>query len=277
MNGPCIRCGREFTRPSNRGMCHACYMAWWSRRKGYGTFESLYTDAAPVRTHVIILRRHGLGLRKIAELAGINRKSLQNLLYGCSHRNTPPKRKMRKTTAEAILAIPLPDGPLSPLLTEGQHVDATGTRRKVRALAAFGHSISSLAARVGWTPQNFHKLTRDDTTQVTAKTARMVDALFRELQLVPGTNTRTRNLAKKKGWALPMEWEEDEIDDPSATPHITDPGKVSFDVRYSEMRDFLGLNDHEIARRMGLSIEALERQKYRYGFFVIPRDQEEAS
>lgn len=272
MNGPCIRCGREFTRPSNRGMCHACYMAWWSRRKGYGNFESLYIDAEPVRVHVRHLLNNGMSVRLIASTAGVNRKCIQALLYGCRNRGTPPKRQMRKTNADAILAVRIPVEPLT-VLPNRALVDATGTKRRIRALVSYGYSYAEMARRVGWTTANLAKLAGDDTVNVTAGTARLIVDLFNELQLTPGTNSRAKKRGKSHGWALPMEWEEDEIDDPAATPQITDPGRVSFDVRYMEMRDFLGLNDYEIARRMGVSLESLERQKFRYGIYTNARKE----
>lgn len=273
MNGPCIKCGKMFTRASNRGMCHPCYIAWWSRRKGYGTFESLFTEAQPARDHVTALVKAGVGYRRIAQLSGLNRKTIQDLMNGRSNRGTPPKKVMRKTTVAAILAIPIPTAPTAPQVADRMLVSSLGTRRRIQSLVAYGYSYADMARRVGWSTPNFAKLVYDEDAQVTAKTARMVDTLFRELQLTPGPDTRARNRGKANGWPLPMEWDEDDIDDPDATPYIGDPGKVGFDVRYAEMRFDMGLDDNEIARRMGLNRDALDRQKYRYGFYATERSE----
>jgi DNA-binding CsgD family transcriptional regulator len=62
-------------------------------------------DAEPVRAHVRKLKAAGLGYKKIAELAGLNPKTVNTLFRGRPERGTPPPSQIRKTTADKLMAV----------------------------------------------------------------------------------------------------------------------------------------------------------------------------
>ena len=140
-------------------------------------------------------------------------------------------------------------------------VSGLGTARRIKALVAIGYTQADIAERIGWSPAHLSKLL-DEDGMVSASTARTIDALYRQLCMTPGPSDRARQRAKKLGWAPPLAW--DDIDDPAETPNIGAERRVSFAERYTEMRE-LGLANHEIAARMGIHPESLERQLHRYG------------
>jgi hypothetical protein len=209
------QCARDTTctrPPVRRGMCGAHYEQWRTRQHAYGRFKSLYVDAEPARLHVKELQARGLGLRRIAQLAGLNRKILQYLMSGRPDRGTGPCQEVTAETASKILAVELPARPHSDNAAH-QPVPAVGTIRRLQALVAFGYPRSYLASRLDIQPGNATRLFDDSTTHVLAITARRVEALFGELQLTPGPGIRARNEGRRRGWPLPMQWDEDCIDD----------------------------------------------------------------
>lgn len=208
--------------------CYPCagaasdYRANRERAIAYGTWQP-FVDAEPVRRHIRALQSCGMGLRRIAEAAGVDRKRLQVVLTGRPERGTPPQKRIRPAIAAAILAIQ----PTLDLLGDRTVIDATGTRRRLQALVATGWSISKLADRLGWTPANLARLIKSERTIVA--TARAVRALYDELwNHAPPEDThrdriaasRARNYARANGWVPPLAWDDDRIDDPDARPDL---------------------------------------------------------
>lgn len=90
-----------------------------------------------------------------------------------------------------------------------------------------------------------------------------MEALFDELQTIPGPSQRARNDGARNGWEVPLAWDDAELDhfavdlDPP-TPAAAD-ATIGFDELYAELR-YLGYSDHEIARREGIELEALHQR-----------------
>lgn len=96
-------------------------------------------------------------------------------------------------------------------------VDSTGTRRRLEALAFSGWSTIKIAAALGTTQGQVWGIGQKEF--VTQETADRVKALFAAAwdKTPPGgASTRTINLARKKGFAPALAW--DDIDDPNAVP-----------------------------------------------------------
>jgi hypothetical protein len=100
---------RECRSPSIdlRGrLCGTCYQ----RARRAGTVQG-WIDAIPVREHIMALHAAGLGQRRIAQLAGIDRTQVRNITVGRraqDKRYDGPARYCHLRTAEDILAIPIP-------------------------------------------------------------------------------------------------------------------------------------------------------------------------
>jgi transcriptional regulator with XRE-family HTH domain len=95
-------------------------------------------------------------------------------------------------------------------------IDGTGTNRRLQALAALGWSQSELASRLGFTFQNVSRLATE--ARVNRDTAAKVRALYDELSMTPGPSVRAQREAQRKGWPVPLAWDDDKIDDPAARP-----------------------------------------------------------
>lgn len=202
------------------GLVRSEYEMNRQRAIAYGTWQP-FVDATPVRTHVEHLRLCGIGLRRLAELSGVQRSVLVKLMKGSAGR--APSRRVRPHTATALLAVE----PTLDNLAGHTPVDATGARRRVQALTVMGWSWGQLANRLDVRLANFH--TQVKSARVSAKFARQVRDLYEQLWDVPPPQTtpaerqaaaRSRNRAKAAGWLPPADWDDDLIDVPDA--HLDD-------------------------------------------------------
>ncbi|MDR3081747.1 MAG: hypothetical protein LBV60_12620 [Streptomyces sp.] len=235
-----------------------------NRAIAYGTWQP-WVDAEPVRAHIRTLQECGLGTRRIAGLAGVDRKRLQAVLNGRPDRGTPPQAQVRPALAAAVLAVE----PLLDHLGQATTIDATGTRRRLQALVAAGWPQHHLALRLGMTDGNFGAaLGRPRTLVRTARAVRaMYDALWREDPRTHGVDnqaySRARNHAASRGWAPVGAWDDDTIDDPAATPQAGTDHALSRDERAAVRREEIehlhdsGLSDHEIAARLGMHVNTV--------------------
>ena len=95
-------------------------------------------------------------------------------------------------------------------------VDATGTKRRLRALARIGWSFVHVAAELGVSRAAVQQyLANGQVYQTTA--ARIAD-LYDRWWDQPGPSVRAACRAERRGWPPPLAWDDDEIDDPAATP-----------------------------------------------------------
>ena len=144
--------------------------------------------------------------------------------------------------------------------------DATGTRRRLRALMRNGWSLGVLSARLGCTRQVL-RTKLHDRERATAATVTAVRALYDELwdQAPPeGTKsgkraaTMARRYAQERGWPPPAAWDDDEIDDPSARPADgweRREGVRRYGVLAEEAADLLGFGEgpRQVAERLGVT------------------------
>lgn len=107
-------------------------------------------------------------------------------------------------------------------------IDATGTRRRIQALAALGWGAAMVGARYGIQKGTINNWgARTGTVQ--RSTAETVRRIYDDLSMqLPPTDTRservrvgnTKARARKSGWVPPLAWDEETIDDPNATPFV---------------------------------------------------------
>lgn len=250
----CIKgCGRASTR---RGMCHSHYETHRTRQRAYGKWETLYVDTVEVRTHILYLQSQGMGTRRIADLAGVARNNVREVLTPRTGRE--PSAKMLRRNAEKILAV-------RPEPALGAAVDACGTVRRLRALVAIGWTQSELCRRLEMLPGNGCRIFRGEQTHVTAATAARAKQIYDELAMSTGPSDRARTHAKTRKWAPPLAWDDDDIDNPQARPDLGERKTVPWEEKYREMREVLGLTQEQIAARLGIERESLLRQLDRHG------------
>lgn len=108
-----------------------------------------------------------------------------------------------------------------PMLT-----DPTGTIRRLQALAALGYTFPQISRALGHEDTWANQLTRRNRP-LHRRNAQKVARLFDAWSMEPAPKTRyaarTRRYAKVKGWAPPLAWDDNTIDDPNAVPHIDAP------------------------------------------------------
>jgi plasmid maintenance system antidote protein VapI len=211
----------------DRCRCGACaaanasYERQRQRRHLYGRFDT-YVDAQPVRDHVQRLMDAGIGLKRVAQVAGVSQSTLSKLIYGTADHG--PTEKVTRPVAEKVTAVRLTLDTYAP----GALVPNVGTKRRLQALMVGGWSQTQLARRVGMEVRNFNHLIHGKRA-VTARTARAVADLYDELwdQRPPAGDrwavaaiTRSRGYALTHGFAPPLAWDDDTIDDPAAVADL---------------------------------------------------------
>lgn len=246
-----------------------CYICGWAvaqyndaREHAMRKGEWLpFVDAEQVRQHLRNLQGCGMGLRRIAEAARVDRKRLQAVLTGRPERGTAPQKQVRPALAAAVLAVQ----PSLDLLGSSTPISATGTHRRLQALVAGGWPQHHLAVALGMTDGNFSTLlTR---SQVIVRTARAVRDLYdQRWRLDPRQHgvdnqayARAKNHAGKSDWAPVGAWDDDTIDDPAARPDTGTGHTLNRDelgaLRREEIEhlDAAGIPVHEIAKRLDIA------------------------
>jgi hypothetical protein len=127
-----------------------------------------YVDAEPTRSHLELLREHGVGLDQIVKISRTPKATIRRVLREPA---TSPQR-IRTETADRVLAIQLSPNHLAPR----SQVDATETHARIQALLDAGHSIPELARALGKSPVSLRRTL--DRRTVTARTAASVSDLY---------------------------------------------------------------------------------------------------
>lgn len=165
-------------------------------------------DTTQVRTHLELLLSNNWWQAEIGRVSGVSRSTISLILLG-----ELPRTNRR--IALAILSIPA-----VPLLRneQGDRVDATGSIRRLRALAVLGHNWVVVGTRTGMTPDRLSWIARGKSDLVRPEEAQRIAAAYRDLSTVPGRMKQIATGARNKGWHGPLAW--DAIDDPASQPEI---------------------------------------------------------
>lgn len=243
--------------------CRTCrdgsarYNAERRRLNLYG--QPAYVDATPAREHIRALSAQGMGWKRVAAAAGVAQGVVWKILYGDPHRNLAPSKRVRAATSAKILGVTLD-------LADGAQVDATGTRRRLQALATLGWTIQALADRAGLDRQRFDKAIRGGR-YVTSETAEAVRRLYDALWSTRpsgGRSEATRRRAARLGWAAPLAWDDETIDDPAVQPDSgTSRRGVDLDEWLWLVRN--GEDPDRAAHRCGVRLNSIEVAARRIG------------
>lgn len=148
-------------------------------------------------------------------------------------------------------------------------VPACGTRRRIQALRALGHSLSVIAAAAGYTKGHgsLRYPALETTATVTRDVERRIKRAYDALSMFrpEGTWAETaRAHAERLGWVPPLAWDDDAIDDPDAEP--IGHGYEAAD-RHEQLDDLLdqGADLTTACRVLVVSAEALEKWAGRHG------------
>jgi AraC-like DNA-binding protein len=190
-----------------------------TRERIYGRWHP-YVDAGPVRERITALRAAGIGVERIAKLAGLSVSHIRQLAQH-DRGDSPTTQRVRPSTAKRVLGIHLDD----PRRAAGSRVDVTGTRRRLQALIAVGWPAGLLADQLDRRPNS---LLRSMTgASVTARTAHEVASLYDQLscakppeatseQRVAADAARAHAAAQR--WLPPLAWDNIDTDTTPAAP-----------------------------------------------------------
>jgi transcriptional regulator with XRE-family HTH domain len=214
-------------------------------------------DAKLARAHIANLRRT-MGWIHLASATGCSAAHLREIADG-------RRAVINRGTHQKILSVrptPAPDA--------GFYIDATGTRRRIHALQAIGHSQEAIARAAG-TTQHRISVVSLGAERVRQKLADKVANAYDKLaQTPPADNRFTRRVrghAAEQGWFDPQFWEDvDRIDDPGFNPAAT-LGDTPKYIRLAENALWLKEQDYtaqQIADRLGESSGYIAKAISRY-------------
>lgn len=151
-------------------------------------------------------------------------------------------------------------------------IDPTGTRRRIQALAAIGHTSEEISKESGIANSQVMKIARGysraDGPKILQSTADRIRAAYQRLSMSLGSSPIARARAIAKGWAPPLAWDDDAIDDPNAEPMGMRPKDQpeqgsDFDEWVTLVR--FGEDPERAAERCGTTLIAIERRAWRCG------------
>jgi len=213
------RCPLHSHNTAGCAMCITYQSGMDKRRrklKAYGLFDNSIVSADKAREHILKLRQLNWTNRKIAAAAGM---SYPNLVQGII---TGRCTQVRERTANKILAVPIPD-----TVDDGlprNMVPTTGTSRRMKALAAIGYGWEAQARFLGISRNSAWRTGNEYYRCVSRSRAREVADMYDKLSMLPApdgeASVKARNTAARHGWAPPLAWDDDTIDDPRAQPNL---------------------------------------------------------
>lgn len=210
--GPYAKPPRCTEHPRRTRGCAACrrYQNWTTRRHrlAQSQGEPLTVPVAEVREHLHRLRDAGMILREISEAANVAQDTICGILYKAS------TRFVCRDNARRLLAVPVPAKKPGP--PQSNLVPAVGTIRRVRALARLGWTFAHIIAAGGSAIHRLDQLKNQEW--VTERFAAAVHTAYEALSMTPGPSKYTAGRAARAGWAPPLAWDDDTIDDPDAQP-----------------------------------------------------------
>jgi DNA-binding CsgD family transcriptional regulator len=211
------------------------------------------TDAKPVRIHIEQLAMEGASYRAIADAAGTSVQTICKVRDG--------QRTLRHETAAAILAVTYDS--LFDRSGPEHFVPKVGACRRIRALMAIGHRAQDIAAAVGMDWHSVHNVLNQTGQWISRQRHEQIAAAYDALWNTPGTSRHLLSRAAAAGWAPPLAWDDDTIDDPNAAPDLGAPAPTDKQV-YLEDIEFI-LDDQPlataqaIADRLGATRDAVQQ------------------
>lgn len=186
----CARPGCDNTaKYAVTGLCETHYL----HLHRVGMIRNQPTDKVPPPTsHIERLMGYGYTRAAIARAAGVDPGTITRALAG---------ETITRRVRDALLATNIDNAPMHP---------AWRVTRRIRALAAAGHTLDTISAHTGVEISVITKLAHAQRATVTRRVFRSIDAYYQEhandIPRPPSTRI------KKYGWAVPWEW--DNIDGP---------------------------------------------------------------
>lgn len=209
--------------------------------------------AAPVRAHINALLADRWSMRAIAELAGVSAGVVSVVAAG-------KQPTVRRVTARRILAV-TPDRRFERINRAG-FVLSTGACRRIEALLALGWRHDDISEAAGLPFRRSAVVLHQAGGWIAQTTHDGIVRAYEALSMTPGPSPHTRGRSARLGYAPPLAWDDEDIDDPNATPNMGEAAHgMDLDewvrlVRYGEDPD-------RAAERCGVTLSAIARAAYR--------------
>ncbi|MFE7111708.1 helix-turn-helix domain-containing protein [Streptomyces sp. NPDC057575] len=214
--------------------------------------RSRHVPAGPARQHVQKLLRQGLSKAQIDRASGVPVTTVQRLVRG--------QANIRRENAEKILRVQL-----NVRVTQGD-VSACGAMRRVRALYALGHFNWEIARVAGVSRDAVCYLASGKWSTLKVSMDDGIRAAYDQMSMRAGGSWKTRQLAERNGWAPPLAWDDDTIDDPAAVPDCGEqvPRFVELAENGFELEERHGFTREQAAARLGVSKGVLQKAMGQY-------------
>lgn len=202
--------GTRFGRPPCR--CKLCTranrLAGIRRERARNAGEELLISRDALLPHIQELQGSGMSQALIARHANVSQTTISYLING----------KIQSCTRAKALGI------LS--VRPGQFDDraerpALGASRRARALYAIGHGRDSISAASGLSACTIGQIANSRYTLIDGRIDAAIRLAYRLLGDTPGPSQKAARRAASQQWAPPGAWDDDTIDDPTATPDWT--------------------------------------------------------
>ena len=176
-------------------------------------------DASAARERIKTWNDNGVSLKTVSKLSGVSSSTLSRILYGRPTEGIKPQAQISLGNSNRILGVDISEEHFT------GKIDATGTLRRVQALAALGFTGRIVYETAGIGADAFWAL--GDSGKVIVSTARSIKSAYETLRdtlppmATPGEKglvTRTKARAVQEGWFPPASWNDATIDDPLQGP-----------------------------------------------------------
>lgn len=202
-------------------------------------------DATPVADHIHRLAANEWTCVQIAKAARVSVSAVRAIAKG--------QPTVSRELALAILSVRVGPPP-----ADETTVDATGSIRRLRALACLGHTLETIGDRADMSRWRLGRIIVGKFTDIDTSTADAIAKAYRHLSTFRSDNPNTIRRARAQGWHGPLAW--NDIDDPGCQPEMehrpsrakasTKP-KVYADPAYVARLTRQGLSAEQIARQIG--------------------------
>lgn len=189
------------------GLCESCYKKERKRAIADGTWHVERHDPATAIAHIKKLNEQGATLRGIARASGLARSCIWDI-------QSKEKVYVEPRTEAKLLRVTLEQA----IANSAGVVKAHGAQRRLQALNAMGWEHRRLAQMIGAPVQVVSRIISGAQAGVSAERWLAIAELYRKLEMKPGPSRRSQLIAKGKGYAVPLLWNEGQIDDPKAKP-----------------------------------------------------------
>jgi hypothetical protein len=216
--------------------------------------------SGPTADHIRSLVEAGASQAGVARAAGLSPEVVSRLL----HR---PRETVQIGTERRVLAVTM-DAVLRRPDRLG-FVPAIGARRRIQALLALGWTHAHITERMDGVGQTSQVALHQRGNWISRATHDAIVAAYEELGMTPGPSDLSRRRARARGYAPPLAWDEDGIDDPKAVPDLGDVqravGRPSLDLDEWAHLVRAGESPERAADRCGVTLSAVARAAYRAG------------